>query len=163
MASYIALGTFTDQGARTVKDTSKRADAVRDMAGRFGVTVKSIHWTLGQYDVVTFCDAQDEASINCLFTGGRFRRQCPAANAQGIYQGRYGGGSSQAALTPERGAAASVVLRRGRDFPVLQHPVVAVHAFQPHPEAPEPRHVLDHLFGAVVQRPVVVAGVAQRE
>ena len=66
MASYIALGTFTDQGARTVKDTSKRADAVKDMAGRFGVTIKSIHWTLGQYDVVTFCEAQDEASVTAF-------------------------------------------------------------------------------------------------
>lgn len=66
MPSYIALGTFTDQGARTVKDTAKRADAVKDMAERFGVTVKSIHWTLGQYDVVTVCDAQDEASITAF-------------------------------------------------------------------------------------------------
>ncbi|HXD39454.1 MAG TPA: GYD domain-containing protein [Ramlibacter sp.] len=66
MPSYIALGTFTDQGARTVKDTTKRADAVRDMAGRFGVTIKSIHWTLGQYDVVTFCEATDEASATAF-------------------------------------------------------------------------------------------------
>jgi uncharacterized protein with GYD domain len=66
MPSYIALGTFTDQGARTVKDTTKRADAVRDMAGRFGVTIKSIHWTLGQYDVVTFCEASDEASATAF-------------------------------------------------------------------------------------------------
>jgi uncharacterized protein with GYD domain len=66
MPSYIALGTFTDQGARTVKDTTKRADAVRDMAGRYGVTIKSIHWTLGQYDVVTFCEATDEASATAF-------------------------------------------------------------------------------------------------
>jgi uncharacterized protein with GYD domain len=66
MPSYIALGTFTDQGARTVKDTTKRADAVRDLAGRFGVTIKSIHWTLGQYDVVTVCDATDEASATAF-------------------------------------------------------------------------------------------------
>ncbi|HXE51106.1 MAG TPA: GYD domain-containing protein [Ramlibacter sp.] len=66
MASYIALGKFTEQGARTVKDTTKRADAVRDMAGRFGVTIKSIHWTLGQYDVVTFCEAADEASATAF-------------------------------------------------------------------------------------------------
>jgi uncharacterized protein with GYD domain len=66
MPSYIALVSFTDQGARTVKDTVKRADAVKDMAGRFGVTMKSINWTLGQYDLVTYCDATDEASITAF-------------------------------------------------------------------------------------------------
>lgn len=36
MASYIALSKFTDQGIRSVKDTTKRADAVKEAAGRFG-------------------------------------------------------------------------------------------------------------------------------
>jgi uncharacterized protein with GYD domain len=79
MASYIVLGNFTDQGARTVKDTTKRADAVKDMAGRFGVTIKSIHWTLGQYDVVTFCEANDETSATAfslaLSSAGNVRLQ----------------------------------------------------------------------------------------
>jgi uncharacterized protein with GYD domain len=79
MASYIELGTFTDQGARTVKDTTKRADAVKDMAGRFGVTIKSIHWTLGAYDVVTFCEANDDASATAfalaLASAGNVRTQ----------------------------------------------------------------------------------------
>jgi uncharacterized protein with GYD domain len=66
MVSYIALASFTDQGAKTVKDTVKRADAVKDLAGRFGVTMKSIYWTLGQYDVVTVCEANDEASITAF-------------------------------------------------------------------------------------------------
>jgi uncharacterized protein with GYD domain len=79
MASYIVLGNFTDQGARTVKDTTKRADAVKDMAGRFGVTINSIHWTLGQYDVVTFCEANDETSATAfslaLSSAGNVRLQ----------------------------------------------------------------------------------------
>lgn len=79
MPSYIVLGTFTDQGVRTVKDTGKRADAVKDMAGRFGVTMKSIHWTLGQYDIVTFCDATDEESATAfalaLSSAGNVRLQ----------------------------------------------------------------------------------------
>jgi uncharacterized protein with GYD domain len=79
MASYIVLGNFTDQGARTVKDTTKRADAVKDMAGRFGVTINSIHWTLGQYDVVTFCEADDETSATAfslaLSSAGNVRLQ----------------------------------------------------------------------------------------
>jgi uncharacterized protein with GYD domain len=66
MVSFIALATFTDQGAKNVKDTVKRADAVRELAGRFGVNMKTVHWTLGQYDVVTYCEAKDEASITAF-------------------------------------------------------------------------------------------------
>lgn len=66
MASYITLVSFTDQGARTAKDTVKRADAVKELAGKFGVTMQSIYWTLGQYDVVAFFDAKDDASITAL-------------------------------------------------------------------------------------------------
>ena len=32
MATYIVLSSFTDQGVRTVKDTTKRSDAVRELA-----------------------------------------------------------------------------------------------------------------------------------
>ncbi len=79
MADYISLVSFTDQGARTIKDTVKRSDAVREMAGKFGVNMKSIHWTLGQYDLVTYCEAKDEASITAfglaLATQGNVRTQ----------------------------------------------------------------------------------------
>ncbi len=66
MATYIALGNFTDQGLRNAKDTVSRADAVREMARKFGVTVKDIYWTLGEYDLVTVFEANDEASITAL-------------------------------------------------------------------------------------------------
>jgi uncharacterized protein with GYD domain len=69
MATYIGLATFTDQGLRTVKDTTKRADAVKDAASKFGVTVKDIYWTLGSYDVVAVCEAQDDASITAFSLG----------------------------------------------------------------------------------------------
>jgi hypothetical protein len=52
MAMYIVLVNFTDQGVRNLKDTTKRADAIRDMAKKFGVTLKEIYWTLGSYDIV---------------------------------------------------------------------------------------------------------------
>jgi uncharacterized protein with GYD domain len=66
MATYIVLNNFTEQGIRTVKDTINRADAVRDMAKKFGVTVKDIYWTLGSYDVVAIFEAPDESSITAL-------------------------------------------------------------------------------------------------
>ncbi|MDQ3189395.1 MAG: GYD domain-containing protein, partial [Pseudomonadota bacterium] len=45
MATYIVLTSFTDQGVRTVKDTAKRADAVKELAKKFGVTAKEFYWT----------------------------------------------------------------------------------------------------------------------
>jgi hypothetical protein len=38
MATYITLGNFTDQGIRSVKDTTKRADALKERAKSLGVT-----------------------------------------------------------------------------------------------------------------------------
>jgi uncharacterized protein with GYD domain len=66
MATYILLGTFTEQGIRHVKDTAKRSETVKEMAKKAGVTVKDLYWTLGQYDTVAILDAPDEASVTAL-------------------------------------------------------------------------------------------------
>ena len=42
MATYIVLANFTDQGAKNIKDTTKRADAVKEQARKFGVTPKEV-------------------------------------------------------------------------------------------------------------------------
>jgi uncharacterized protein with GYD domain len=61
MPTYIVLGNFTDQGIRNVKDTVKRAEALRAMATKLGITVREVFWTLGQYDVAMILEAPDEA------------------------------------------------------------------------------------------------------
>ncbi len=66
MATYLLLGSFTDQGLRAVKDTTKRADDVRALAKKMGVTVKDIYWTLGQHDVLVIIDAPDETAATAL-------------------------------------------------------------------------------------------------
>ena len=66
MATYIVLSSFTDQGIRGVKDTTKRADSVRELAKKFGVTAKEFYWTMGAYDVVVVFDAPDDASMTAL-------------------------------------------------------------------------------------------------
>jgi uncharacterized protein with GYD domain len=66
MATYITLSTFTDQGLKSIKDTVKRADAVKEAAGKFGVTLQSLHWTQGQYDIVGVWEAKDELSIAAM-------------------------------------------------------------------------------------------------
>ena len=66
MATYILLANFTDQGIRNVKESTKRAEAFREMAKKLGVTVKEIYWTLGQYDVVVSLEAPDAATVTAL-------------------------------------------------------------------------------------------------
>ncbi|WP_130618429.1 GYD domain-containing protein [Dyella amyloliquefaciens] len=66
MATYISLTHLTDQGMRAIKDTTKRADAVKGVAAKFGATVQGIYWTLGQYDLVTIIDAPDEQSATAF-------------------------------------------------------------------------------------------------
>ena len=66
MASYIVLANFTDQGVKSAKESTKRADGVRELAKKFGVTAKEFYWTLGSYDVVAIFDAPDDASITAL-------------------------------------------------------------------------------------------------
>jgi uncharacterized protein with GYD domain len=66
MPTYILLGTFTDQGIRAVKDTTKRVEAVRALAKKLGATVKEVYWTQGAYDTVLIVDAADEAAVTTL-------------------------------------------------------------------------------------------------
>ena len=79
MATYIVLTSFTDQGVRTAKDTTKRADAVKELAKKFGVTVKEFYWTLGSFDVVGIFEAPDDASVTAfglaVGAGGNVRTQ----------------------------------------------------------------------------------------
>jgi uncharacterized protein with GYD domain len=66
MATYIILANFTDQGMRNVKDTTKRADAVREAAKKFGANMKEIFWTIGQYDMVVTVEAPDDAAVSAF-------------------------------------------------------------------------------------------------
>ena len=66
MATYILLGQFTEQGIRNVKDTTKRAQGLIDLAKKFGATVASTYWTIGQYDVVAIIDAPDDVAVTGL-------------------------------------------------------------------------------------------------
>ena len=66
MATYTVLGNFTDQGVRDVKETTHRAEAVEAAARKMGVTVKSIQWTLGKYDVICQFEAPDDQTITAF-------------------------------------------------------------------------------------------------
>lgn len=65
MASYITLANFTDQGARSIKGSPERFEAFKSLAEAAGITVKSVHWTLGAYDLVLVTEG-DEAALATL-------------------------------------------------------------------------------------------------
>ncbi len=60
MSTYIMLANWTDQGARTAKDTVKRARAFREAGQAMGITLGAINWTLGAYDLVITFDSPDD-------------------------------------------------------------------------------------------------------
>jgi len=60
------LGHFSDQGIRSVKDTTKRVETVKAAAKKLGITVKDVYWTLGQYDTVLIAEAPDEATMTAF-------------------------------------------------------------------------------------------------
>jgi uncharacterized protein with GYD domain len=66
MATYIALSNFTEQGIRNVKDSVKRAELVKEAAGKFGAKMTQIYWTLGHHDLVAVIEAPDDTSATAF-------------------------------------------------------------------------------------------------
>jgi len=70
MATYISLVNFTDQGIRNIKESPARFAAFKSMAEKMGVNVKSVHYTVGQYDLVIVAEGSDEAVAAVLLKVG---------------------------------------------------------------------------------------------
>jgi len=66
MPSYIALCNFTDQGIRNVKESVHRTEVVEAAARKAGITMTSVHWTLGAYDLVCHFDGPDDATMTAF-------------------------------------------------------------------------------------------------
>jgi uncharacterized protein with GYD domain len=58
MPAYITLFNWTEQGIKNVRETTKRAKAVREMWEAAGGQVIGIWWTQGQYDGVLIHETQ---------------------------------------------------------------------------------------------------------
>jgi len=70
MPKYIILGNWTDQGIKTVKETTKRAVQVKALAAKMGAKL-DVYWTMGIYDFVAVAEApSDEAYMQLAFTIG---------------------------------------------------------------------------------------------
>lgn len=63
MFTYIGLLSFTDKGLQSVKDTTKRAAAAKEVAKAMGVNMRDIWWTMGDCDLVCVLEADSETAI----------------------------------------------------------------------------------------------------
>ena len=59
MPTFILSLNWTEQGIRSVKETPKRAQAIRELGKRMGVDIKSIYLTTGDSDLLAIVEATD--------------------------------------------------------------------------------------------------------
>jgi uncharacterized protein with GYD domain len=71
MAINVSLVNFTEQGIRNIKESPKRTQAFRELAKKYGVTVRDLYWTTGRYDMVVITEGTDEALAAVLLSVGK--------------------------------------------------------------------------------------------
>lgn len=60
MATYVTLITFTEEGAKHIKDSPRRAEAFDRAAEASGISIVGQYWTMGAYDGVLIVSAETE-------------------------------------------------------------------------------------------------------
>lgn len=63
MAKYVVLYRFTQEGAKNIGNTVKRARQTREENEKRGFKVEALLWTQGPYDLVAIVDAPSEAAM----------------------------------------------------------------------------------------------------
>ncbi|HEY2787451.1 MAG TPA: GYD domain-containing protein [Fimbriiglobus sp.] len=66
MVRYLMLVKYTETGAAQIQNTTRRAEWFRKWAGQLGVTIESLFWVLGEFDVVVVLSAKESAPIIAL-------------------------------------------------------------------------------------------------
>jgi uncharacterized protein with GYD domain len=63
MATYVVLVNWTDQGIRSVTETTQRAQEVTQLVEQMGGRMQTLLWTLGRYDLVGIIEAPDDETV----------------------------------------------------------------------------------------------------
>ena len=66
MAKYVVLVNWTDQGIRNVKETTQRADHVRQLVEQMGGRLDTLLWTQGRYDLVGVMEVPDDETVAAI-------------------------------------------------------------------------------------------------
>jgi uncharacterized protein with GYD domain len=64
--TYVSTLKFTPQGMTAIKDTCKRAAALKATARKMGVKVTDVFWTLGAFDGLLIFEAADDETATAL-------------------------------------------------------------------------------------------------
>ena len=64
--TFISTIKFTEKGLQKIKETGKRANAVKAAAKKLGAKVNEIYWTLGAFDGAIIFDAPDDETATAL-------------------------------------------------------------------------------------------------
>jgi uncharacterized protein with GYD domain len=90
MPTYVVLYKFTDQGAKDIKSTVKRARESRAENEKRGFRMHGLYWTQGQYDVVAIVEAPSEdammAGLLNIQGAGNVRSETLRAYSEGEMQ-----------------------------------------------------------------------------
>jgi uncharacterized protein with GYD domain len=77
MATYVSLVSWTEQGIKSYRDTTARAEAASQLATKLGGRMTSILWTIGPYDLVAVSEFSDDEAATAfalaLGAGGNIR------------------------------------------------------------------------------------------
>lgn len=66
MPTYVTLYKITEQGIRTIGDSTKRFEAAKKAAAKVGITVKDAYWLQGEYDFVVISEAADDIAATAF-------------------------------------------------------------------------------------------------
>jgi len=63
MATYIMMGTFTQQGMDKIRGSPARIDTARETMHSLGAELRAWYVTLGQYDYVALIEAPNDETM----------------------------------------------------------------------------------------------------
>ena len=69
MATYMVLGSYTQQGIEGIKDRPARAERLRKRCQDNGCELKAGYMAMGRYDLVLMIDAPDDGAIAKVVLG----------------------------------------------------------------------------------------------
>lgn len=66
MATFVTMIKFTEQGVKSIGETTRRSASFKALAKTMGVKVGEIYWTLGAYDGLAVFEAPDDETATAL-------------------------------------------------------------------------------------------------
>ena len=63
MPHYVALGKWTEEGIRSVREAPKRVENVRRMAQKLGGNLQ-LYFTMGEYDTISIVEMPSDEAYN---------------------------------------------------------------------------------------------------